>query len=207
VRLHTAIGKLAAEFGAPSLVEPAARVVPQATQEQLLRPGHSVMVTRRAPKTFEPASQAPVEWLQKVAEDRRLVGAVLDALAHQQDRLPKNLLIAPSGDLRLIDQDSTFGRGTYWGNSSVFYPGGALAYGSKQDRFDDLPASLRDQVEQIAHATPEILHRRYGLSQSESRYLRATARLIMERGLTRAIDKLQRAGQSFRGIADAPDPG
>jgi hypothetical protein len=197
VRLHTAAGRLSAELGGPAL-EPAVRVVPSAAQAGLLRGTHSVMVTRRAPARFVAASGAPSEWLAKVSEDQRLSGALIDALSHQQDRLPKNLLIDEHGGLRLIDQDSSFGRGDYWGNRSAFYPGGKVAYTSRQESFADLPPALRAQVDDIARSTPDKLQLRYGLSQSESRYLLSTARLIRDRGLSHAIEELQQAGQGFK---------
>jgi hypothetical protein len=203
VRLHHASAKLAAELGQDSLLEPAARVIPRADQQGLARPGHSVMVTRRAAAGFRSAGEAPREWLARISEDQRLVGAFVDALSNQRDRAPKNLLINEHGQLRLIDQDSTFGRGPYWNQLTVFYPGNALGYASRQDSIDDLPIALRARVEKIAGATPEMLQRRYGLSPSESRCLLAAARLIKARGLTHAIADLHQGGKAFMDAAAA----
>jgi hypothetical protein len=182
VRLHNAYFLLAQQLGHSQLVLPSAQI--------RLPSGEIVMATLHAPAEFRPANQQPARsWLDHIPDQTRMVGALLDFLTGQQDRISKNILVNSSGEVRLIDHDFSFGHDNPFGykRSRFFYRGKTGYTGNPAA---GLPPSALLLVQQLAAMPPETISGLYGLTPEEAVFLRGRAALVERFGLTGAITKL-----------------
>jgi hypothetical protein len=186
-RLQNFVFRLAHQMAKPDLVLPSATSVHE---------GRKAMVTRHAGPGFRPATRAK-EWLDRVPEETRLAGALIDVLTRQTDRNSSNVMIDPRGRVRLIDHDKILGHQErmFIPRQSMFFRGRPLAYRSKQDAFSDLPAPMRALVEHITARSRAELMGEYALADHEAERLATSAKWVEDYGLTKAI---QRATIFFR---------
>jgi hypothetical protein len=190
-RLHAASFQLADEIGATEMILPAA--VYEAKEGEAAGP--RAMVTPFAGDRFQPANQAPAEWRQRISEPQRLKAAFLDLLTHHQDRIPKNLMLAENGEVRLIDQDNILGHLNDWRHNSMFWPGGEAAYQTKQASVADLGPAEHKLVDKLsAMAAKDVAHE-YSVTEEEGRVMRNEARRIQRLGLSGAVEEYKQEGQ------------
>ena len=184
LRSHQALYKMASEVGFGQAVLPA-------TWKQTQN--GAAMITEHAGARFQAAIDAPRVARNNLPERSRLLGALLHILADHIDGSIRNVMLSPSGELRLIDLDATNGRGPANGVRSAFYPGEPLAYGSAQGAFAQLPPAAQRLVAHLADAPIQTLMNEYGYTWQEARDVAWRARLIRSAGLTGAIRSV--AGQ------------
>lgn len=217
-RANDTVARLAAQLGEPGWV-PAGILADAGTFAGVAGVGgdpgkkHAedvgkIMVTEFVDRGFKDGEDAPIAWLQKIPEHKRLKAAVLDVLSRARDRKLANVMVNEEGELRLIDHDVTFGmkeeKGPHF--PSAFWKGQSLGYTSKQARFEDLPDDVRKVVQAIAEAHDvKSLAQTYPLGRDSSlEVLRTMAAAIMKDGLDAAVTGIVTETQQ-RGFYRADD--
>jgi hypothetical protein len=149
--------------------------------------GSNVMYMDLAPPGFAAGNHKP-QWLAKIPEPRRVLGALHDLLTSQDDRMPKNLMVNEAGDYRLIDPDWSLGNFNPWGwSQSLFYPGREAGFTSEQRRFDQLPAQAKQAIQKIRESSPKEVAQTFGLSMEKAVRFQMLADLVFRKGLSGAI--------------------
>ena len=192
-RANRALQILAAQLGDADMVPPAIVWVIDKKFAGLPK-GQQVMVMDHAGKEFEDGDRASGSWRDKVSDETRVNGAVIDLLTQQRDRKLGNMLVSKDGKLRLIDPDRTFKARTT--NPSYrpqfFQGGGRIAYKSKQKSLGDLPQKAQDLIKALSAASVDEIAKFYGIKDVEAEVMRDRARDIEKDGLTKAADRFVR---------------
>lgn len=190
LRVNIAQQRLAAAMGDDRLV-PAAII--DTTQESLdanSPAGAQVLVVKHVGPMYYNANKFRPQQLVAVPERSRLVSAIIDLLAEQQDRKSENIMVKRDGSaIRMIDPDKSFGERHGRKYRSQFFHGGVVGYTSQQNRFEDLPADLQTFIDALSKATVPDIMKIYGLTEPEATVVSNQAARIRTVGLKAAIDE------------------
>jgi len=190
LRVSIAQHRLAAQLDAVEMI-PAAIVAKTAAQLDANTPaGADVMVVAHAGKQYVGGDTAAPAVIAHIPERQRVVAAIIDLLAEQQDRKSANILVERTGkSMMLIDPDKTFGQRHGAKYRSQVFHGGKMGFSSAQARFEDLDPDLQGVVDAIARAPLPELESIYGLQQAEAKVMSDRAKRIRQVGLRAAIDE------------------
>jgi hypothetical protein len=190
LRVALAQHRLAAQMGAPEMMPAAILTRTAAALDDTTPAGAEVMVVAHAGGRFIGGDQATPAMISRIPERARVVAALIDLLAEQQDRKSANILVEKSGRrMLLIDPDKTFGqRGNTKFRSQVFY-GGKIGYASTQERFADLDKDLQGVIAAIVRASLPEVQAIYGLQPQEAKVMADRAKRVYQVGLRAAIDE------------------
>jgi len=184
VAMHEAVRKSAEAIGVGHLIQPA-------TFRSVAGEAPS-FVTRGASEKMTPLAAASEEDVRKVTEEHRLAGALIDFLHKNADRHDENVLVAPDGAITLIDHDRIHEHlpaelKKFSQARSVFFPEGPLGYTAPQRSLADLPAKMRQHVEDLMRMSDEEVAKTFGLAQAEAAAMRGRAKAVADKGLDEAL--------------------
>lgn len=192
VRLHTAVLRIADRIGATEMVAPAIGLKAWGVGGNV-KDGDPMFVTPYLDK-FYLFVRIGAKHYQKVQEETRLAGALIDFVTVNTDRQGIALLMNGEGKISLTCNDMVFGRSVGDPNRSVFFPEGALEFKSDQDKFGNLPKAMADFVESVVAMEVSGIQHNFELEVDEAKLMKDKCVKIRQKGLSEAIEEGEGVG-------------